>query len=261
VLIVYSLLESLYILDCYRVILLYRPPSFPWRHANSFAQPNPWHDRVNELLKYPASLTLHRANAVTPDDRSSFVSLASLGAYLWPATSLSESAGHPDSLNHDNSHISLLWKSDFVEMACEAWLRRQPEPPLTTLIVYHHINLMLHANPVLIQRFAHSSPQAITRDPQKNAVARAVHSWVHGNDYRIAQWHAEQLLSSVESAVAASRSTAGQSDSRLQGRPTSPKAHRPVFEAPHTPYTVYCKLISLINQPSPTRQPARRRRF
>ena len=245
------LLESLYILDCYRVIIMYRPPCFPWRHANTFAQPSPSDGRMNALLQYPAALTKLRRTDITnirDNDNDHFLVLASLSAYLWPATTLSESTGFPDNTIHEPSRNPSLWKSDFAEMACDTWLRSQEKPLLSTVAVYHHINTMLHANLVLLQRFAHSSPTSAARDPQKSPIARAVQSWVRSRDYEISHWHSEQLISSIESAIAASKSNAGHPGSRSTAQEsacTPPISPRPTFEALHTPYVVYYAVLVL----------------
>ncbi|KIW62192.1 hypothetical protein PV04_10390 [Phialophora macrospora] len=236
------LLESLYILDCYRVILMYRPPCFPWRHTNSFAHTASPDDRMTDLLGYPAALTdIDQPSDINNNGKNSLSTLGSLSGYLWPATSLSESIGLPNDPNREVSQNPSLWKSDFVEMACNTWLRSQKEVPLPTLVVYHHINTMLHANLVLLQRFAHSSPTSAARDPQKGAIAKAICSWIHGRDYEIAHWHADQLIASLELAVVASKSTAGHPGSRPTVLPSypPPEAARLTFEAPHTPYAVY----------------------
>jgi hypothetical protein len=194
---------------------------------------------MSDLLGYPAALTNNaQPTGINNNGKHSLSTLGSLSGYLWPATSLSESI---NDLNHEISQNPSLWKSDFVEMACNTWLRSQKEVPLPTLVVYHHINTMLHANLVLLQRFAHSSPSSAARDPQKSAIAKAICSWIHGRDYEIAHWHAEQLIASLELAIVVSKSTTGQPDSRLAVLPSypPPEAARPTFEAPHTPYAVY----------------------
>ncbi|KAJ9603047.1 hypothetical protein H2200_012342 [Cladophialophora chaetospira] len=223
------------------VIVMYRPPCFPWRHVNSFAQsPHPEH-RIGVLLQYPAALTKDRRVEInSTHDKDQLLILASLSAYLWPGTSLSESTGFPDKPNHEASRNPSLWKSDFAEMACDTWLRSQEKPRVSTLVVYYHLNIMLHANLVLLQRFAHSSPTSTARDPQKSSIAKAIQSWMCSRDYEVAHWHAEQLISSTESAIAASKNNAGQPSSY-----TSPETVRSTFEALHTPYLVYYAVLVL----------------
>ncbi len=230
---------------------MYRPPCFPWRHANSFAQSPASEHRMNLLLQYPAALSkLRREDVINTNDDSKdqLLTLASLSSYLWPATSLSESTGFPDNPNHEPSRNPSLWKSDFAEMACDTWLRSQEKPLLSTVVVYHHINIMLHANLVLLQRFAHSSPTSAARDPQKSTIARAIDYWIRSRDYQVAHWHAEQLIGSTESAVTASKSHTGQSDSRstVQSSAYTPREPLPpTFEALHTPYAVYYAVLVL----------------
>lgn len=237
-------------LDCYRVTIMYRPPSFPWRHTDSFAQHASSKDRMKALLRFPEALTnpYEMPTPCTTYNQRPLITLASLATYLWPATSLSESTRYPDDPDPEKAHDSALWKSDFVEMACQSWLRSQRTTQCSTLVLYHHINTILHANLVLLQRFAHSSQTATTRDPEKSPTVKAIHCWIQGRDYEVARWHSTQLVSTIESAIAASKSNPTSQDSRL---PSSFLASPPLegprssFEAPHTPYAIYYATLVL----------------
>jgi hypothetical protein len=237
------LLETLYMLDCYRVVIMYRPPSFPWRHTNSFAQPNSAHDGMKELCRYPAALAdFRQPHPLKGASASSLAALASLSGYLWTATTQAEGIARADDPDLVLDPTPSVWKTDFVEMASENWLRAQRDPSPPALAMYHHMSTMLHANLVHLQRFAHSSPKSPARDPEKSGIAKAVHAWLTGRDYEIARWHASQLIGSIEAAINITKSTTGVSDSRILASSMAQapsEARRRIFEAPHTPFAVY----------------------
>lgn len=204
---------------------------------------------MNTLLRFPEAWTNPYDTPISDRNKQdSLITLASLATYLWPATSLSESTRYPDDPDPETAHDSVLWKSDFIEMACQSWFRSQNNPPCSTIVLYHHINTVLHANLVLLQRFAHSSPMATTRDPKKSPTAKAILCWIDGRDYEIARWHSKQLVSTVESTIATSKNNGGQQDSRMPSSfLSSPQSEAPrsTFEAPHTPYAIYYATLVL----------------
>jgi hypothetical protein len=256
--VVVRLLESLYILDCYRVIIMQIPPSLSWHHVDSVVQSLPPDSQMAQLQHVVAGLTgpAHSRTDSSFLDRFSMASLASLSPYLWPAIYPRQNRHHN---NDDNGLISeglSSWKADFIELACDNWLRtssRQSRNP-ATLAIYHMMNIMLHANPTALQSFAHSSPGSAARDPKKTSAASEVHAWVQDRHYGIAHWHAEHLIHAIETAFVAAplnRQAEYQQDSQRRPASVSPVSSASVeqarlpFEAPHVPFAIYYATLVL----------------
>ncbi|KAI1613367.1 hypothetical protein EDD36DRAFT_475380 [Exophiala viscosa] len=241
------LLEALYILECYRVIIMQCPPTLSWHHPDSFAASPLPGTQIHRLQSLIVDLT-RGAPKIKPDTCNEFslTSLAYLSTFLWPAI-----YPRQNSYGIENVVIEslLLGKSDFVELACDTWLRslgQRPEP--SHLVVYHMMNIMLHTNLTVLQSFAHSPPGSAARDPKRSLVAREVHGWAQSRHYKTARWHAENMLSSIEGAFVTSlnRSEAAaphQISSRSSFSTTEPR--RLPFEAPHVPYAMYYATLVL----------------
>ncbi|KAK4935802.1 hypothetical protein LTR10_023209 [Elasticomyces elasticus] len=241
------LLETLYILECYRVIILQCPPTLSWHHSDSFAASPLPGTQIHRLQSLIADLT--RGSTLTEPDtcnKFSLTSLAYLSTFLWPAI-----YPRQNSYGIDNVVIESLslGKSDFVELACDTWLRsfgQRPEP--SHLVVYHMMNIMLHTNLTVLQSFAHSPPGSAARDPKKSLAAREIHGWAQSRHYKVAKWHAENMLSSIEGAFVTSlnkseAATPHQIPSRSSFSTTEPR--RLPFEAPHVPYAMYYATLVL----------------
>ena len=218
----HRLLETLYILDCYRVIILNCPPSLAWHHPDSIAQFFSAMERISPL---------HNKQA------SSLASLASLSPFLWPVT-------FPRQNRYGNNDVSVetvsLWKGVLVELACDTWLRSQNHATASDLTLYHLMNIMIHANLTVIQSLAHSAPDSAARDPTKSLAAMEIHSWVRSRHYEIAHWHAERMITAVEAAFVAPPSRPELSSLQAHIRSSSgAEPRRLPFEAPHVPYAIY----------------------
>ncbi|EXJ74257.1 uncharacterized protein A1O5_02553 [Cladophialophora psammophila CBS 110553] len=241
------LLETLYILEGYRVIIMQCPPSLPWHHPDSFAESPPPGSQVGRLQRLVVDLT--RGGPTTEPELYKKFSLASLSylfTFLWHAK-----YPRQNSYGVDNIVIEslTLGKSDFVELACDSWLHSLGEGPEPShLVVYHMINIMLHTNLAILQSFAHSAPSSAARDPKKSLAAREIHGWTQSRHYKVARWHAENMLSSVEGAFVTSLNKAEaanpqQISSRSTFSATEPR--RLPFEAPHVPYAIYYATLVL----------------
>jgi hypothetical protein len=111
----------------------------------------------------------------------------------------------------------------------------------SSLAIYHMMNFMLHADLTMLQHFAHSTPGSAARDPKKSLVAKEIKSWKEGRHYKIANWHAEGIIASVEKAIGASSSKEQQ-----RSVPTNTEPRRLQFEAPHVPYAIYYATLVIL---------------
>ncbi|KAH8799730.1 hypothetical protein F5884DRAFT_115759 [Xylogone sp. PMI_703] len=117
----FRLLEALYILDCYRVIIMQQPPSLSWQHVDSFAQSLSPSSQISKLHQLVAELTDGRNFSLgNVFNGSSLASLAFLSVYLWPVIFPRQSSHGTDNILVESLS---LWKRDFVELACDTWLR------------------------------------------------------------------------------------------------------------------------------------------
>ncbi|KAK5227824.1 hypothetical protein LTR47_008395 [Exophiala xenobiotica] len=240
------LLEALYILDCYRVIIMQRPPSLSWQHVHAFRQTSSPTSQVARLYQQVLRLTdggLTGAPAVGND--ISLGSLASLTSHLWPAMYPRQNRYGADSVSVESLS---LWKPDFPELACSTWLQSQGEcVNFSCLAAYHMMNIMLHANLTVLQSFAHSPPGSAARDPKKSLAAREMHAWTQDRQYKIARWHAEQMIVSVEGAFTSTAKTDQQGSQQPPSRSsfTASEPRRLPHEAPHVPYAIYYATLVL----------------
>ncbi|KIW92100.1 uncharacterized protein Z519_07084 [Cladophialophora bantiana CBS 173.52] len=241
------LLETLYILEGYRVIIMQCPPSLPWHHPDSFAASPPPGSQVRRLQRLVVDLT--RGGSPTEPELHKKFSLASLSylfTFLWHAK-----YPRQNSYGVDNIVIEslTLGKSDFVELACDSWLHSLGEGPEPShLVVYHMMNIMLHTNLAILQSFAHSVPNSAARDPKKSLAAREIHGWTQSRHYKVARWHAENMLSSVEGAfVTSSNKAEAANPQQISSRSTfsTTEPRRLPFEAPHVPYAIYYATLVL----------------
>ena len=217
------------------------PPSFSWHHADSFARSSNSSSQMHKLHKLVAEVT-DGGRTTMPNAGSDFslASLACASVFLWPVM-------YPRQNRYGVSNVVVgslsLWKRDFVDLACDTWLRiHGPSTNASHLAVYHMLNIMLRANLTVIQSFAHSQPDSPARDPKKGLAAREVHLWIRSPHYKFAHWHAEHMLTAIEAAFSSPASRSEQSHfQRLSERRSSsmPESRQLPFEAPHVPYAVY----------------------
>jgi hypothetical protein len=224
-----------------------RPPSMSWTHANSFANSPSMDSDTTQLRHHIMALTDRSPTACSSANKQySMASLAALSIHLWPVV-------YPSPSRYTSPGIAIknhsLWKADFVELACDTWLRTAGagvNP--SSLAVYHMMNIMLHANLAGLQYFAHSRPGSEARDPEKSSTGREIHAWIQDKHYVIARWHAENLTNAIENAFDATSDKANMQDSRLPlsvSSSTSTELARLPFETPHVPYAIYFATLIL----------------
>ena len=224
-----------------------RPPSMSWSHVNSFAHSPSIDSHTTQLRRQVASLTDRSHQVIsTANTEYSLASLAALSTHLWPVI-------YPSSTRHSSPSLGIrthsLWKAEFVELACDTWLRTAgPAANPSSLAVYHMMNIMLHANLAGLQYFAHSRPESEERDPEKSSIGKEIHAWIQDRHYVIARWHAENLTNSIENAFDTPTDKARKQDSRLPlsvSSSTSTEPTRLPFETPHIPYAIYFATLIL----------------
>jgi hypothetical protein len=233
-----SLLEALHILDCYRVVILQRPPSLARKYSESFLRTPTNRSRISKLHGLIAGL-VGGGHTVDLGQNITFglTSLASLSSFVWPATYPQQNGYGTEKHSSDDLFV---WRADFAELACDTWLRTIHRPEnLSHLVVYHMMGIILHSNLTVLQNFAHSAPGSAARDAERGLAAREIHAWTKDRHYTTARWHAENMLSSIEAALSEAATSRQNRDSSAP--PSSLPLELPglAFEAPHVPYAVY----------------------
>ncbi len=229
------------ILDCYRVVLFQRPPTF---FSPDYATLS-----IDPTSPGPAAafreLVADIANpgSAVDGDKIRMLSLASLSALspaIWQAVLL---APAPSQISRSP------WKSDFVELALHKWLRSHHddiEPGARVL--YHLINIALKINPAVLRSFAHS-PVANTvgslAAPDVECFQSGIVKWFRGRQGASATWNAEQLMDCAE---AAGKLKSGiESDSNAVWTAIEHSAASPGIgiNMVHVPYAVYYATLVL----------------
>ncbi|KIW19369.1 hypothetical protein PV08_03664 [Exophiala spinifera] len=231
-----SLLEALHILDCYRVVIMQRPPSLARKYSETFIRTPTNRSRISKLHNIIAGL-VSGGHTVDLGRNTTFglTSLAFLSSFVWPATYPQQNAYDTDNTVPNDLFI---WRADFAELACDTWLRTvYNQGNLSHLVLYHLMGIILNSNFTVLQNFAHSSPRSATRDATKGLAGKEINAWTKDRHYATAQWHAENMIASIEATLT---DTARQSQ-HSSTRPTSLPTELPslAFEAPHVPYAVY----------------------
>lgn len=225
------------ILDCYRVVLSQRPPTFLLPdYATLSGDPT-----SPGLAAAFRGLVADIANpgSTIDGDRIGMVSLASLSALspaLWQAVLLAPTP----------SHVSISpWKSDFAELALHKWLRSHHddiEPG--TRVLYHLIKIALNINLAALRSFAHSPVGNSVASPAAHDVECIV-KWFRGFQGDLATRNAEQLMDCAEDARKLKSGI--ESDANAVWTAVEHRAESPGMgmNMVHVPYAVYFATLVL----------------
>ncbi|KAH8719106.1 hypothetical protein HC256_003727 [Beauveria bassiana] len=197
----YELLECLYVLNLYRVILMRRPATLTKHDMAMLCSSK--RGEGNETTEMSSFLNIVESLA-TPGllvDRTalqlhSIPSLGGLSTYLWPATR----SWFDERANHDEERSrNPLWKKDFIALACDKWWNsQQPNSDPSLTILYHCVKLLIHADiELLVGYFRHSLGKG---QQSRNLLQEyaPVCTWLQGHNAAIATWHANSIFSVAE---------------------------------------------------------------
>ncbi|EMC98768.1 hypothetical protein BAUCODRAFT_379824 [Baudoinia panamericana UAMH 10762] len=240
------LLEALYIIDCYRVVMMMRPPTLMWHTLTRLAAQAQQGSRLTSVIRSAAALV---DGTVLPrpanGEDCSLASLASLAPHLWTVLYPRRNQHKGDTVLAEALRIG---KPDFVEIACEKWIQSGvavPSTDMTALLLYHMIGINLHANLSTLQTFAYLGTGSETHGHRGRSMAEEIHCWLEERDYDVAHWHAEQLTTIVEASLTHPKADASlRSRSSLSSGNTA-EPRKVVYEAPHVPYAIYYATLVL----------------
>lgn len=227
-----SVIESVHILDCYRVVLLQRPSGASPRLTN--------HVFTDQLVGDVSSSGTPLLEALfTPgvaadnakSDGPGLNALSTIAVFVHPAI--------PGAIGRNQA--ANIWRSEFVELALNSWAEVRPRNSISDLLLYRMIHISLHTNLELLQAYAHCKSHN-EAGPGAHTVFKDAEEWVTSLHYEIAQWHATRILLESHSCLTErgkgqdTRGSSAQSDARPDGR---------LMDAPHVPYCIYYATLVL----------------
>ena len=230
---------SLYVLECYRVVLLLRPPDsffrslfrFGWGDGNTASEYNAADRLVDALFTPDAPVS---ANYSYHDSASALLTIAILAS---PRLAGSDSS----------SIVRTLWRSEYFELALSKWARVQSPDSAdwSLLTLYHLICINLHTNIGLIQRLVHVS-SGLRGDVRASKTWSSLDIWRKSRHYPAARWHAQTILSRVNEVLASGNaSQQSNEDDILKDSNSKTLQQAVVPESPHLPYAVYSATLVL----------------
>ena len=235
-----SLHESLRILDCYRVCILQRPPSLLWRNPESLPRSVSGKESFSSIRNLIKNV-LNPGFPVNTEaiEEFSLATLSGLSPFLWGAMPMAPA---------DNDWVKTLSKSDFVELAADKWLRshhNSAEP--ASLVLYHLINIAMHTNLLLVQRYVHLRSKSDNLDKNQDPYQASIVGWVGGRHYQTAKWHAEKILECVEAAnnVGLKEEMNSARHNGTQRASLSSEANKGEIDIAHVPYAIYYATLIL----------------
>jgi len=221
------------VLECYRVILLLRPPDSSFRSDFDFRGHGGAASSASEVdILVTTLFTPGSSVASSYKQQDNIIALASIALISWPV--LSRGITQPQKRT--------LWNAEYLELALNSWANIQKDSvSYSTLLLYHLSHVSIHTNMGLVQRFAHSPAESPFRTRSGRAFA-CIEQWQKNRHYPVAKWHAQSILRRVKDAMAASQK---QSFDSLGDVPSGTGRPLILSESPHLPYCVYFSALVL----------------
>ncbi|CAK7222525.1 hypothetical protein SEUCBS140593_004928 [Sporothrix eucalyptigena] len=232
------LIHSLYMLECYRVVIIHRPPTFyPISASAALSKmPSVMASRAGPQDEVLSSHLQSILSASSPGLRIHSVSLSNLTlCALVLATSQAAYHDLPPFSQGGNGTMprspDTLWQQAFFEHSLHNWrCAHGVVPSANTMILFHAIHLNMHASLLSIQDFAKSRLFQRSQGKGDKPPRRLFRS---DDDKRKALWHARQILH-----LALRMRTGGQSHARNdEDASLSDDTSRDVYEAQAPHYT------------------------
>lgn len=88
-----------------------------------------------------------------------------------------------------------LWSPGLVEVALNQWHQSLPsDKNMSCMPLYLLVNISIHANLSLIQKFAYSTLNQSSRNVSSSKIFDYLHDWTRREECEVAIWHAANLL-------------------------------------------------------------------
>lgn len=224
-------MEALHVLECYRVLLLQRPPTLTaLKDGNLDHRGRPGTKERHGFDDLAALMTLTGKPTCQGDG---LAALAAVSCFAW----------FPSPHGPFGWREPSPWKTEFVEVALSRWIETQTgneEPSM--LLLYHLVHISLHSNLGLLQRLARLVTKS-GRMPSNAKVYNSIERWLKSRHYAIAQWHAEGLLKVITLSKGGGSdrwNLGGQAFSTFQIKPRTL-----MLDTPHQPFCAYFATLVL----------------
>jgi hypothetical protein len=120
-----------------------------------------------------------------------------------------------------------LWRTEFIELALDRWLRLQPqETNSSQTLLFHMTHIYLHSNIPILQRYA----MARATSRVNNSLPSEIESWITSREYEISRWHADKIVHIVKRR-------------RKSMTESSSETATATNEPPHLPYCLYFAVL------------------
>ncbi|PVI04192.1 hypothetical protein DM02DRAFT_651798 [Periconia macrospinosa] len=229
-----KLLEALYVLDSYRVVIMLRPPSMMWHNIARCATPN---SKLAQTVL--ATNSIIDGNINPHGLPSTLTALASLAPNLWSALRPSRDFDGGDVLP---TLASCLHRPDFVELAidkCAQVQHLEHCKSLADLSLYHAMCIMLHTRLTVLQTLVYINRSSTQADSRTAAAPKIINTWLKSHEHKIACWHAERLLAAAENLLPSIQMDSTQKIEALGDQQNAQ------HEAPHVPSAIYYAILVL----------------
>ncbi|CAM1509685.1 Fc.00g000200.m01.CDS01 [Cosmosporella sp. VM-42] len=211
--------EAMRVLDCYRVLLLQRPPSFT---GGSGLQ-----KETSEFQFLPAGgiVLAFTSSGSICSSNGDMHTLATIIRYSWMASPR----------DADSSPLPRLWKAEFVELALDRWIQAKttdPDPQVPRevpqMLLYYLTQISLQSNMGILQRLTQAAAQSASPSQRNEILDDIVQPWATNRHFEIALWHAKAILRMAHEGMAPPRRNI-----------LFEKGIAQFFEPPHLPLCIY----------------------
>ncbi|KAJ6438748.1 Glyoxalase/fosfomycin resistance/dioxygenase [Purpureocillium lavendulum] len=240
-----GLLECMYVLDLYRVLLMRRPPTLAASDLIALCGGNgkdgPENAEIASLLNLVEALVRPGQSVDSKAiRRHNIPSLGALSTYIWPVTC---KAFAQSSYGTGEQADNPLWKGDFSALACDKWLHsQQPHHDHSAAVLYHCMKLVMHADIEFLQGYFMQSLGRARQSRNRSSQHTIVRTWLESHNGAVATWHANALLSEADGVLCEETRTY---DMASSDTPNSRIMQKAYSDPPHIPYAVYFATLVL----------------
>lgn len=176
-------MESVYHIECYRVLFIQRPPIlYPSLSISNTSKTHSW-----ALPRLSRQVAESEADSTVPHrfTESRIASLSSLVLLSW----------HIIPRGFVVSGEQSIWSPGFIETALAQWHQSHPgDKNVASVSLYSLVNIAIHSNLCLIQKLAYSSLNADIRNISSSHTFEYLRDWTRREECEVTIWHAVTLL-------------------------------------------------------------------
>lgn len=177
------ILESIYLIECYRVLLIQRPPNiYPPLSILDADDTYGW--ALPAISKDDMSAEMDQESPYPFNDAPT-ASLSSIVILSWHIIPRGFMALGEQS----------IWSPGLIEVALDQWNRSLPKDDnISRVSLYLLVNIAIHANLSLIQKFAYGTLNQSSGNSSSSHISEYIRDWTRREECQVAIWHAVTLL-------------------------------------------------------------------